>query len=102
MARTDHTAAPNAQLTQVVRYGVDPRGAGAFAALTGAARRELNNDRAVVAPPSAGGWIAAPQRFVGGLGLVRPVSQPSSTIGDQASTTVSDPIMAAFGRRAGS
>lgn len=98
MAHDDFTAAPNAQMTQQVVYGVDPRGGGMFAALNGALNRTLTGQRAVVTGPTWGGWSQAPQKFTGAasLGIARPVAQKSSEMSDQVSTSLADPITAAF------
>lgn len=96
--RDDFTAAPNARMTQAVVYGVDPRGAGLFSALTASLQRGLNGRRAVVTGPTFGGYAQAPQAFTGAaqLGRARPVSGKASEMGDQISTSLADPITAAF------
>jgi len=98
MAADDFTRAPNAQMTQQVVYGVDPRGWGMFAALNGALNRALTTQRAVVTGPMFGGIAQAPQKFRGAaqLGTARPGKQPASEMGDQISTSLADPITAAF------
>ena len=98
MARDDHTMAANAQMTQQVVYGIDPRGAGMFAALNAVRSRDLTGQRAVVTRPMFGGWAAAPQAFRGAaaLGTSRPVARKSSEMSDQVSQTMADPIKAAF------
>lgn len=98
MPRDDFTAAPNAQMTSQVVYGVDPRGWGMFAALTGALNRGLTGQRAVVTGPMFGGVAQAPQKFTGAasLGTARPTTKRSSEMGDQVSTSLADPITAAF------
>ena len=96
--RDDFTAAPNAQMTSQVVYGVDPRGAGMFAALTSALNRGLTGSRAVVAGPMFGGVAQAPQKFTGAasLGIARPMAGKAPEMGDQVSTSLADPITAAF------
>jgi hypothetical protein len=96
--RDDFTAAPNARMTQAVVYGVDPRGFGTFTAITASLNRSLNGQRAVVTGPTFGGVAQAPQKFRGAasLGQTRPMGQPASEMGDQISTSMADPIMAAF------
>lgn len=98
MARDDFTRAPNAVLTQAVVYGVDPRGAGMFGALTRALTRDLNTRRPVLTGPQFGGIAQAPQKFTGAaqLGRGRVVSGTSSEMSDQISRTIADPITTAF------
>ena len=92
--------APNTEHRSVVVYGVDQRGLGMFQNLTGSITRGLRG-RPVVAAPSFTGWMAPPQQFKGAaaLGRVRPVVGKSSEIGDQLSTSLPDPVMAAFLKR---
>lgn len=88
MARTDTAAAINAAVVPTVVYGVDPRGAGRFRALTGSILAALNGrtgQHHYHAPAAFHGWAASPQRFAGlaNLGSARPVSQRASTLVDQ-------------------
>lgn len=98
MATDDHTRAPNARIESRVVYDVDPRGWGMFTALNGALNRGLTQQRAVVTRPMFGGWAQAPQKFRGAasLGVARPVTPKAGEMSDQITTSLADPITAAF------
>lgn len=105
MARTDVAAAANARVTRIVEYGVDPRGAGLFASLTGAASGVLAGALRVVDPQRRFNGIAAnPQKFVGlaPLGLARPVVKANAVLSDErASALIDDPSLRIFAERLG-
>ncbi|WP_154793301.1 hypothetical protein [Occultella kanbiaonis] len=107
MARTDVAAAVNARVSAIVSYGLDRRGAGLFAALTGRTNGELNGSRPVVDTARDGGrtfhgTTATPQRFTGiaPLGIARPVAPTNGTMADELSASpLNDGALRIFAQR---
>jgi len=94
VAGTDVAAAINSAPTTIVEYGVDPRGAGLFAALTGAAAATLAGAQRVIDPQRRfTGQAASPQNFrSSALGVASPLVRNVSTLGDERSTSPIDDV----------
>lgn len=90
-SRAPVSAAANSRQDLGVEYGVDPRGWGMFAALSGAHRRDLTQQRAVIdtSHTDHDGWVRPLQRLRGLapliLGQARPITSRHSEIGDERS-----------------
>lgn len=105
MARTDVSAAANASLAQIVEYAPDRRGAGFFAALSGAHRGTLNRAPAVIETHGQHhGYmrpLQAPMRGLAplGMGTARPVVESTSQLSDERSALLDSPAMRIFAER---
>jgi len=92
VGRTDVARAVNATTTQIVEYGIDPRGWSLFAALSGRHQRGLNGADGTIVhgvdgqrAPSFTGYAISPQKMTGlaPLGLARPITAASSELTDE-------------------